>query len=62
MRRTLSIIAAAVLLGGCATKPTFIEYYPPATEAEQSAGHGAVKAIDYRKPQGVVTIFGFSLF
>ena len=62
MRRTLSIIAAAVLLGGCATKPTFIEYYPPATDAEQSAGHGAVKTIDYRKPQGVVTIFGFSLF
>jgi|LSQX01.1.fsa_nt_gb uncharacterized lipoprotein YajG len=62
MRRTLAIIAAAVLLGGCATKPTFIEYYPPATDAEQSAGHGAVKAVDYRKPAGVVTIFGFSLF
>jgi len=62
MRRTLAIIAAAVLLGGCATKPTFIEYYPPATDAEQSAGHGAVKTVDYRKPAGVVTIFGFSLF
>ena len=62
MRRTLSIIAAAVLLGGCAMKPTFIEYYPPATDAEQSAGHGAVKTVDYRKPAGVVTIFGFSLF
>ena len=62
MRRTLSIIAAAVLLGGCATKPTFIEYYPPATDAEKSAGHGAVKTVDYRKPAGVVTIFGFSLF
>ena len=62
MRRTLSIIAAAVLLGGCATKPTFIEYYPPATDAEQSAGHGAVKTVDYLKPACVVTIFGFSLF
>ena len=62
MRRTLAIIAAAVLLGGCATKPTFIEYYPPATDAEQSAGHGAVKTVDYRKPAGVITIFGFSLF
>lgn len=62
MRRTLSIITAAVLLGGCVTKPTFVEYYPPATDAEQSAGHGAVKTVDYRKPAGVVTIFGFSLF
>ena len=62
MRKALAIIAAATLMAGCASKPTFIEYYAPATEAEQSAGHGAVKAIDYRKPAGVVTIFGFSLF
>ena len=62
MRRTLAIITAAIILAGCASKPTFIEYYPPATDAEQSAGHGAVKAIDYRRPAGVVTIFGFSLF
>ena len=62
MRRTISIIAAVLLLAGCASKPTFIEYYPPVTDAEQSAGHGAVKVIDYRKPTGVVTVFGFSLF
>jgi hypothetical protein len=31
------------------------------TDAEQSAGHGALKVVDYRKPTGVVTIFGFSL-
>ena len=62
MRRTFAIIAAAVLLAGCASKPTFIEYYPPVTDAEQSAGHGALKVVDYRKPTGVVTIFGFSLF
>ena len=62
MRRTFAIIAAAVLLAGCASKPTFIEYYPPVTDAEQSAGHGALKTVDYRKPTGVVTIFGFSLF
>lgn len=62
MRRTISIIAAVLLLAGCASKPTFIEYYPPVTDAEQSAGHGAVKVIDYRKPTGVVTVFRFSLF
>ena len=62
MRRSIAIIAAALLLAGCASKPTFIEYYPPVTDAEQSAGHGALKVIDYRKPAGVVTIFGFSLF
>ena len=62
MRRTIAIIAAAILLAGCASKPTFIEYYPPVTDAEQSAGHGALKVVDYRKPTGVVTIFGFSLF
>ncbi|MBQ4481321.1 MAG: hypothetical protein II943_11875 [Victivallales bacterium] len=62
MRRTLAIIAVAVLLAGCASKPTFIEYYPPVTDKEQNAGHGAVKTVDYRKPTGVVTVFGFSLF
>ena len=62
MKRTIAIIAAALLLAGCASKPTFIEYYPPVTDAEQSAGHGALKVVDYRKPTGVVTIFGFSLF
>ena len=60
MRRTIAIIAAALLLAGCASKPTFVEYYPP--EAEQSAGHGALKVMDYCKPTGVVTVFGFSLF
>ena len=62
MRRSIAIIAAALLLAGCASKPTFIEYYPPVTDAEQSAGHGALKVVDYRKPTGVVTIFGVSLF
>ena len=62
MRRTIAIIAAALLLAGCASKPTFVEYYPPVTDKEQNAGHGAVKVVDYRKPQGVVTVFGFSLF
>ena len=62
MRKAFITIAVAVLLAGCASKPTFIEYYPPVTDKEQSAGHGAVKTVDYRKPQGVVTIFGFSLF
>ena len=62
MRKAMIIAALAVLLGGCATRPTLVEYYPPATEAEQSAGHGAVKTVDYRKPAGIVTIFGFSLF
>ena len=62
MRKAFFMAATALLLAGCASKPTFIEYYAPATEAEQSAGHGAVKAVDYRKPAGVVTIFGFSLF
>lgn len=62
MRRTIAIIAAVLLLAGCASKPTFVEYYPPVTEAEQSAGHGALKVMDYCKPTGVVTVFGFSLF
>jgi len=62
MRKGIFIAAVALLLAGCASKPTFIEYYPPVTDAEQSAGHGALKVVDYRKPTGVVTIFGFSLF
>ena len=62
MRKAFIIIAVAVLLAGCASKPTFVEYYPPVTDAEQNAGHGAVKTVDYRKPTGVVTIFGFSHF
>ena len=62
MRKAFFIAATALLLAGCASKPTFIEYYPPVTDAEQSAGHGALKVVDYRKPTGVVTIFGFSLF
>ena len=62
MRKAFFMAAAALLLAGCASKPTFVEYYPPVTDAEQSAGHGAVKVVDYRKPTGVVTVFGFSLF
>jgi len=62
MRKAFFIATAALLIAGCASKPTFIEYFPPVTDAEQSAGHGAVKVIDYRKPTGVVTVFGFSLF
>ena len=62
MRKAFFITATVLLLAGCASKPTFIEYYPPVTDAEQSAGHGALKVVDYRKPTGVVTIFGFSLF
>lgn len=61
MRKLIPILLA-LLLAGYASKPTFVEYYPPVTNAEQSAGHGAVKTIDYRKPTGVVTVFGFSLF
>ena len=60
--RKLTPIILALFLAGCASKPTFIEYYPPVTDAEQSAGHGALKVVDYRKPTGVVTISGFSLF
>ena len=60
--RKLTHILLALLLAGCASKPTFVEYYPPVTETEQSAGHGALKTVDYRKPTGVVTVFGFSLF
>ncbi len=44
-------------MAGCASKLAFIEYYPSVTDAEQSAGHGAVKVIDYRKPTGIVSIF-----
>ena len=62
MRKAFIIIAVAVLLAGCASKPTFVGYYPSVTEVEQSAGHGALKVVDYRKPTGVVTVFGFSLF
>ena len=60
--RKLTPILLALRLAGCASKPTFIEYYPPVTDAEQSAGHGALKVVDYRKPTGIVTIFGFSPF
>ena len=56
------IIVAALLLGGCATRPTCVEYYPPATPEERAAGHGAVKMMDYRKPASAVSVFGFSIF
>lgn len=56
------IIVAALLLGGCATRPTCVEYYPPATPEEQAAGHGAVRMMDYRKPASAVSVFGFSIF
>ena len=56
------IIIAALMLGGCATRPTCLEYYPPATPEEQAAGHGAVKMMDYRKPASAVSVFGFSIF
>ena len=51
----------ALMLFGCARKPMVIEYYPPETKQESDDGHGAIKSIDYRKPQGVVTLFGFSI-
>jgi uncharacterized lipoprotein YajG len=56
------IIIAALMLGGCATRPTCVEYYPPTTPEEQAAGHGAVKMLDYRKPASAVSVFGFSIF
>ena len=56
------IIIAALMLGGCATRPTCVEYYPPATPEEQAAGHGAVKMLEYRKPASAVSVFGFSIF
>lgn len=56
------IIIAALMLGGCATRPTCVEYYPPATPEVQAAGHGAVKLMDYRKPASAVSVFGFSIF
>ena len=56
------IIIAALMLGGCATRPTCVEYYPPATPEEQAAGHGAVRMMDYRKPASAVSVFGFSIF
>ena len=56
------IIIAALMLGGCATRPTCVEYYPPATPEEQATGHGAVKMMDYRKPASAVSVFGFSIF
>ena len=52
MRRTIAIIAAVLLLAGCASKPTFVEYYPPVTEAEQSAGHGALKVVELPQADG----------
>jgi uncharacterized lipoprotein YajG len=62
MKKAIIIATAAILLGGCVSKPTLVEYYPPATDAEQTAGRGALKTVDYRKPAGMITIFGFSLF
>ena len=62
MRKAFFIAATVLLLAGCASKPTLVEYYPPATDAEQTAGRGALKTVDYRKPAGMITIFGFSLF
>ncbi len=39
-----------------------IKYYPPINEQQLENGHGAVKEIDYRKPQGTITLFGLSVF
>lgn len=62
LRNAFFMAAAAPLLAGYASNPTFNEYYPPVTDAERSVGHGVAKVMDYRKPTGVGTIFGFSLF
>jgi len=60
--KTLAAALALAFLTGCASKPLYIEYYAPVTQSEKAAGRGAVKVLDYRKPHGTVTIFGFSLF
>lgn len=66
MTKYLLLIASLTFLmpiTGCVgTKPYVVEFYPPVTPAEKAMGHGAYKRLDYRKPRGTVTIFGFSLF
>ena len=51
MRKLIPILLA-LLLAGCASKPTFVEYYPPVTETEQSAGHGALKVVELPQADG----------
>ena len=53
MNKLLIALVAMMLLGGCVhRKPMVVEYYPD----------GSIKTLDYRKPNGYVTIFGISLF
>ena len=62
LKKLIAIIMASLILSGCATRPTCVEYYPPDTPEERAAGRGAVKLIDYRKPASAVSVFGFSIF
>ena len=62
MRLILLFVLCALLLTGCAKTLYYVEYYPPSTPEEQAIGHGSVKILDYRKPQGMITVFGFSIF
>ncbi len=57
----LLLILFLLVITGCATKPTYLEFYPPVTPEEMEMGCGALKIWDCRKPAGMITIFGISL-
>ena len=63
MQRVVKLLLILFLLAitGCVTKPTYLEFHPPATPEEMMRGYGAIKVLDYRKPAGMITIFGISL-
>ena len=60
--KCLFLLALIIVLTGCASKPVYLEFYPPCTQEEIDAGCGSLKVWDCRKPAGAITIFGISLF
>jgi hypothetical protein len=63
MQRVVKLLLILFLLAitGCVNKPTYLEFYPPTTPEEMMKGYGAIKVLDYRKPAGMITVFGISL-
>lgn len=57
----LLLILFLLVITGCVNKPTYLEFHPPITPEEMARGYGAIKVLDYRKPAGMITIFGISL-
>jgi len=62
LRKMILTAMAAILVSGCARVPMKLEFFEPVTMTERERGYGAIKYIDYTKPNAGITLFGFSLW